>query len=98
MLFVLLQNSHWVIWYIYIYYLIVFVWSSNISHESQLGKWELLDVLNIDMKFCHKFPLGKWLIILNGLTLGMFFPMPNGGYVLVNLLRFEVVDGTNYVD
>ena len=42
--------------------------------------------------------MGKWLIILNGWTLGISFPMPSGGFVFVNLLKSNVMDGTNYVD
>ena len=84
--------------YIYIFCLIIFVWWSNTSHESPSGKWELLDVFNINIKFCHESPSGKWLIILNGWTSRVSFLAPSGGSVFVDLLRSEVLDGTNYVD
>ena len=76
----------------------MFVYWSNISHESPMGKWELLDVLNIDMKFCHESPMGKWLIILNRWTSRVSFPMLSGKSMFVDLLKCNVVDDANYVD
>ena len=54
--------------------------------------------MRFNMKFCYKSPSEKWLIILNGSTSEIFFPMPSGGSMLINLLKFEVVDGAKYVD